>query len=174
VTPAEELVAVYDAEGVVVGSAPRRRMRAEGLWHAATGVLVRSLDGTRVFVHRRTGTKDVYPGLHDCLAGGVVAAGETPELCAEREVAEELGVRGARLVPLFRTRFVDPPVRYHASLFEVRTDGPLSLQPEEVAEGWWVDLDELRARVADPAWPMVPDGRAFTAEWFRRRDAGEL
>jgi hypothetical protein len=71
-------VARYDSSGAVVGAAPRSVMRAEGLWHAATLVLVRSGDGRCVYVHERTSTKDVYPGLRDCWAGGVVSAGETP------------------------------------------------------------------------------------------------
>ncbi len=71
----DELVAVYDADGNVVGAAPRSRVYAEGLWHASAGVLVRSVDGLRIYVHRRTTTKAVFAGMHDCLAGGVVDPG---------------------------------------------------------------------------------------------------
>ncbi|KAA2266507.1 NUDIX domain-containing protein [Solihabitans fulvus] len=170
----EELVAVYDAAGNPVGSASRARMRAEGLWHAATAVLVRSPDGRRVYVHLRTADKDVFPGMYDCWSGGVVAAGEEPWDCAEREVAEELGVRGVPLRHLFDARYDVDSVRYHAFVFEVTWDGPVTHQPEEVVSGAWMELTELRARLADPAWPLVPDGRLFVEEWFRRLDAGEL
>lgn len=71
----EELVAVYDADGNAVGAEPRSRVYAEGLWHASAGVLVRSMDGARLYVHRRTMTKAVFAGMHDCLAGGVVDPG---------------------------------------------------------------------------------------------------
>ncbi|GAA2807174.1 NUDIX domain-containing protein [Saccharopolyspora taberi] len=162
-----ELVALYDEAGRVVGSATRRRMRAEGLWHAAGEVLVLSPDRASVYVHRRTWTKDVFPGMHDCWAGGVVAAGEQPERTAEREVAEELGVT-ARPVPLFRTVHDLGSVRFHAFLHEVLWDGPIVHQPEEVAEGWWMPLAELRERLSDPRWPFVPDGRQFIEEWFAR------
>lgn len=167
-TSAQELVAIFDAQGNHTGHATRARMRAEGLWHASTGILVRSLDGRRIYVHRRTDTKDVYPGLYDCCAGGVLAAGEDPDTGAARELAEELGVRDVPLRPLFQTRFDEGYVRYHAYLYEVRTDGPFTHQPEEVAWGGWMDVDEVRYRVADPEWPMVPDGRAFIQEWFAR------
>nr|WP_284290871.1 hypothetical protein [Angustibacter aerolatus] len=78
------LVALYDpqvpadAEPRVVGSATRSRVRAENLPHAATAVLLRDGDGlgAGVYVHRRTDTKDVWPGRWDCFAGGVVGAGE--------------------------------------------------------------------------------------------------
>ncbi|MDA3629972.1 NUDIX domain-containing protein [Saccharopolyspora oryzae] len=164
----EEQVAVYDALGRVVGSASRSRMRAEGLWHAATAVLVLSPDGGSIYVHRRTDTKDVFPGLHDCTAGGVVAAGEDPDTAAERELAEELGVRGAPVRFLFRSTFESGSVRYHAFVYEARWDGPIVHQPEEVAEGWWMPVSELRERLDDDQFPFVPDGRQFTREWLAR------
>src|SRR3954469_6051643 len=56
---ADELIALYSPDGSAVGSTTRARMRAEGLWHAATAILVRSPDGRRVYVHRRSPDKDV-------------------------------------------------------------------------------------------------------------------
>jgi 8-oxo-dGTP pyrophosphatase MutT (NUDIX family) len=170
VTAAQELVAVFDDGGRPRPGAPRGRVRAEGLWHACASILVRSPDGRRVYVHRRTDTKDVYPGLYDCWAGGVLADGEEPDACAERELAEELGVHGAELTRSFVSRFVDPPIRYIAHVYETRTDGPFVHQPEEVAAGWWMDLDDLRARIDDPDWPVVPDGRALFHQWLAERE----
>ncbi|WP_104476733.1 NUDIX domain-containing protein [Actinokineospora auranticolor] len=146
-------------------------MRAEGLWHACASVLVLSGDGQRVYVHRRTESKDVYPGLHDCWAGGVVAADEPVEVCAQRELAEELGISGVPLTPLFTLpmELADPPVREHLWAYEARWDGPITHQESEVADGWWLTLTELRARLADPSWGFVPDGRLAVEEWFRRR-----
>jgi len=167
---ADEQVALYDPAGQVVGAVPRWRMRRDGLWHAASSVLVRSSDGESVYVHRRTGTKDVYPGMHDCWAGGVVAAGEDPGTAARRELAEELGVR-APVEFLFRTTYDRDSVRYHAFLHESRWDGPIRHQPEEVAEGRWMPLAELRERLHDPEWPFVPDGRQFLLEWLSWRDS---
>lgn len=159
---------MYDAAGRVVGSATRQRMRAEGLWHATSAVFVLSPDGENIYVHRRTDTKDVFPGLHDCTAGGVIAAGEDPDTAAERELAEELGVRGAPVQFLFRSTFEQGSVRYHAFVYEVRWDGPVVHQPEEVADGWWMPVAELRERLNDDQFPFVPDGRQFTLEWLAR------
>lgn len=164
----QEQVAVYDALGGVVGSATRATMRREGLWHAAASVLVRSTDELSVYVHRRTGTKDVHPGMHDCWAGGVVAAGETPDRTARRELAEELGVDATPRF-LFRTVHQRETVRFHAFLYETFWDGPIVHQPDEVAGGRWVSVTELRTRLDDPAWPFVPDGRQFLEEWLERR-----
>src|SRR6476619_3820478 len=92
----DEQVTVFDAQGRVVGEAPRSQVYAEGLWHGSAGVLVRSADGRRLYVHRRTTTKAVFAGMHDCLAGGVIDAGETPLQTATRELREELGITGHR------------------------------------------------------------------------------
>lgn len=167
----DELVALYDLGGAVVGAAARAEVRAEGLWHAAGVVLVRSGDGNSVYVHLRTPTKDVYPSTWDCWAGGVVAAGESPEDCARRELAEELGVHGVELRPLFTHVYDAGTIRCHNFAFEARWDGPFVHQPSEVVEGRWMTLGELRSWLDDPSSPFVPDGRLGALEWFRREAA---
>lgn len=166
----DEPVAVYDAEGRRVGAAPRGVVYERGLWHAATGVLVGSGDGERVVLHRRTADKLVFPDTWDCWAGGVVGPDETPVEAAVRELAEELGITGASLVPLPAARFDDGRVRYHAFTYETRWDGPLTPAPAEMTWAGWVGLDELRLRLADPArWPFAPDGREGIERWLARR-----
>ncbi|MEU7476116.1 NUDIX domain-containing protein [Lentzea sp. NPDC042327] len=167
------MITLYDEDANPVGEVSRARMRAENLWHGCVLIFVRSLDGSRVYVHRRTDTKDIFPGLYDCSAGGVIDAGEAPGPAAERELAEELGVSGVPLKELFRTRYVDDRTRYHAWVYEVSTDGPFTHQPEEVASGGWMDLGELRRRIDDPDWPLVPDARAISREWLRTLVPGE-
>jgi 8-oxo-dGTP pyrophosphatase MutT (NUDIX family) len=166
--PRAEPVAVYDAAGAVVGVARRDEVYARSLWHGVGGVLLRSVDGARVYVHRRTTTKLVMPGLHDCWAGGVIGPGEDPATTAARELAEELGVTGVPLAPLFTLVYDegDGGLRSHLHAYEARFDGPVRHQPEEIAAGWWMPLAELRARLRDPAWPFVPDGRMLVERWF--------
>ena len=169
----EEPVAVYDAAGSVVGVAPRGVVYRDGLWHGATGVLVRSTDGNRVYLHRRSPDKLIFPGVYDCWAGGVIGPGESPAVAAARELAEELGIDGVALMPHEPFAYEGDGLRYHVFTYEVRWDGPLHHQPEEIVWGAWVTLDELRARLAEPArWPFVPDGRMGIERWLAARDAG--
>lgn len=156
----DELVDLYDPDtGRVTGTATRERVRAQNLPHAGTAVLLTDAAG-RVFVHRRSDDKDVYPGLWDCWAGGVVAAGEPPLEAARRELAEELGVTDVPLTPLFTQWYRDEHVHYLAHAYRATWDGDPVLQDDEVAEGRWVGPDELRALAADEALPFVPDGLA--------------
>lgn len=163
----DELVALYDPDSAqprVTGTAPRSRVRAENLPHASTAVLLVDDDG-RVYVHRRTDTKDVYPGTWDAWAGGAVRAGEDPVEAAGRELTEELGVHDVVLEPLFTAWFRDERLHELAFAFVGHWHGPhrhgaVVHQPEEVAEGRWVTRDELRELLADPSRPFIPDGRA--------------
>ncbi|MFL6101493.1 MAG: NUDIX hydrolase [Actinomycetales bacterium] len=172
--PAEEEVALYDPtdpSGRAIGHAPRSRMRAENLPHAATSVAVRDRAG-RIYVHRRTDTKDLFPGAHDVWAGGVVAAGEDPGDAAVRELAEELGLTGMTLRPLFTEWYRDDRTTYLAHVFDTvydaQRDGPIRHQPSEVADGWWMELGALQQQLADPDWPFAPDGR-FCFELYVQR-----
>lgn len=155
-------MSIIDASGSVVGSAPRSVMRRDNLPHIVVAVLVRDPAG-RVYVHRRTDTKDVFPGMHDCFAAGCLQAGEEPAAAAAREVAEELGVRGEPLVPLFVMRYDDVATRHVCHAFTVTYAGPIVHQAAEVAWGGWMWPDELRDRLAERDWPFVPDGRALLA-----------
>ncbi|MGW0044696.1 NUDIX hydrolase [Rhodococcus sp. NPDC003348] len=163
--PRDEIVTVYDADGNETGTAPRSRVYAEGLWHASSGVLLRSLDGARIYVHRRSPDKAVFAGMHDCLAGGVVDPGETPAATAARELGEELGVRDIALSPLAQVSWDGvwngKPLRCHLFAFEGRWDGPVVHQPSEIVDGWWWTDAQLRAHLTDPSWPFVPDTRAL-------------
>jgi isopentenyldiphosphate isomerase len=167
----DEVVALYDEAGEVTGSAPRSVMRARNLRHAASSIVVRDPLG-RVYLHRRTTTKDVFPGLLDLAAGGVVLAGEDPAAGAVREVEEELGVTGVPLEALGVADYADEHTRYRAFRFVATWAGPIRWQPEEVSWGDWVTVEELVRRLDDEAGSMVPDSVAVWSEIVRSWHAG--
>jgi 8-oxo-dGTP pyrophosphatase MutT (NUDIX family) len=162
----DEQVALYDEEGRVAGSAPRSVMRTRNLRHAASSIVVRDPAG-RVYLHRRTTTKDVYPGLLDFAAGGVVLAGEDPDDGAVREVEEELGVHGVPLEKLGEADYADDATRYRAFRYTVTWDGPVRWQPEEVSWGEWVELAELVRILDDEPGTVVPDSIAVWGATLR-------
>ncbi len=159
---AEEQVALYGDDGRPTGeSVPRSQMRARNLRHAATLVVVRNSAG-EVYVHRRTDTKDVFPGRYDFAAGGVLQAGEDPYEAAVREAAEELGVTGVELEVIGEDDYADAHTSYHAFAYTCVHDGPITWQPEEVAWGEWVSVERLREMLA--TLEFVPDTVAVLGE----------
>jgi 8-oxo-dGTP pyrophosphatase MutT (NUDIX family) len=161
--PGDELVDVVDEANRVVDVVPRRTMRELRLLHRCTYVLVLNAAG-EVYVHRRTGSKDVYPGLLDVAAGGVNAAGEPYDECARREAEEELGV-SARPTFRFLHRYEGPGGGVWGAAYDVRWDGPVRWQPEEVVWGAFVpaaDVEDMAARE-----PFCPDGLEVFRRWRR-------
>ena len=156
----EEQVALVDASGEVTGSAPRSVVRRDNLPHVVVAVLVRDPAG-RIYVHRRSGDKDVFPDMHDCWVAGCMTSGEQPKAAAARELEEELGIRGAWLKPLGTQWYADEHTRQLGHAFTTTYDGPITHQESEIAWGGWLTVAELRDRLADPCWPFVPDGRAL-------------
>ena len=118
----DEVVALVDRSGDVVGSAQRSVVRRENLLHSATGVLVRDGEG-RIYVHRRSPDKDWAPGAHDAAAGGVLQVGEEPAASAVRELAEELGITGAELRPLGLSVYEDDTTRCVEHVYETTWTG---------------------------------------------------
>ena len=149
----EEVVIVVDDHNRPVAELPRHRVRGENLPHRATCIFVFDRRG-RVLVQRRTATKDLYPGFYDLAAGGVVAAGESYEQCAEREAEEELGIRGTALTPKFDFHYRDEHNRCFSRVFTCVHDGPFTLQPEEVES---VKFHTVEAIMGGGIAPVTPD-----------------
>jgi isopentenyldiphosphate isomerase len=153
---AHEMLDIVDEDDRVVGRAPRAEAYARRLRHRCAAVLTRDPDG-RIFVHRRTARKLVFPGMYDMFVGGVVGAGETYDEAALREAQEELGVRGLPApVHLFTFLYESPEHSWWASIYEVRCDEPVQPQAEEVAWHSFLTEEELARKI--PEWTWVPDG----------------
>lgn len=152
--PADELVDVIDDAGRTIATVTRREMRQRRLPHRCTYLLVFNSKG-ELFIHQRTATKDVYPSHWDVCVSGVLAAGESFDAGARRELKEELGVDGDPLF-LFDFRYSDPATIAHGAVYRVTHDGPFRLQPEEIVSGEFLPVDAVQERVQQR--PFCPDG----------------
>ena len=152
---ADEIVAIVDKDNHVIGAEPRALMRAKGLTHRATYILVFNLKGD-LFVQERTLTKDIYPGYFDVAAGGVVAEGESYDECAERELGEEMGIRSVPLKGLFDFYHTDGRNRVWGRVYECIYDGKIVLQKEEVKSGDFYSIKDILQRSDHEAF--TPDG----------------
>ena len=169
VLSSQEMVTVVDGKNRRVDEMPRHRVRSENLPHRATYIFVFDRRG-RVLVQRRTAIKDIYPSHYDLAAGGVVAAGESYEECAEREAAEELGIRDTPLEEKFDIYYEDARNRCFGRVFACVHDGPFTLQAEEVESVAFHSVDEI---AAGGVAPVTPDSLLAFNRLFGLGEAGD-
>ena len=154
---ADEILDIVDEHDRVVARYPRGEAYARGLRHRCVFIEARDAAG-RLFVHRRTATKLVFPSLYDMFVGGVVGAGESYDEAALREAEEELGVSGLPSPEfLFKFLYDDGAGQsWWSAVYEVRCDLPVNPQAEEVAWHDFLPEEEVERRLSE--WEWVPDG----------------
>jgi len=164
--PADEIVAIVDEQNAVIGAVPRREMRAKRLLHRSTYILVFNSQG-KLYVQKRTMTKDVFPGLFDPATGGVVLAGENYEESAQRELAEEMGIRDVPLTYLFDFYFEDERSRVWGRAFSCEYEGVIVPQKEEVEYVEMMTTDDILRRAATEQF--TPDGLLVVRRYLAER-----
>ena len=137
----EEMVDVIDENDNVIDTLPRKEVRSRNLLHRGAAIVIKNNKG-ELLVHKRTMSKDVFPGKYDMFVGGAVSAGENYEESAKREMEEEVGVT-ANLNFKFKHMSsckTNPGV---TSVFEATHDGPFKFQEEEIEEGFFVSKEKI-------------------------------
>ncbi|WP_415948816.1 NUDIX hydrolase [Streptomyces sp. KLOTTS4A1] len=153
---ADEIIDIVDAEDRVIGRSPRTEATRARLRHRCVFVQARDAEG-RIFVHRRTPTKAVFPSFYDTFVGGVVGAGESYDEAALREAEEELGVSGLpQPTPLFKFLYEGDGWSWWSTVYEVRCDLPVSPQESEIDWHGFVTEEELEPLLG--TWEWTPDG----------------
>ena len=92
----DELLAVTDEAGQVLGAIERAAVRPLGIATHAVHLVGQTADGA-VWVQQRALDKAVDPGLWDTTMGGLMSAGESVAETLERETWEEAGLRIGQL-----------------------------------------------------------------------------
>jgi 8-oxo-dGTP pyrophosphatase MutT (NUDIX family) len=164
--PQEEIVAIVDEKNNITGSALRSVMRAKGLPHRATYILVFNSKG-ELYVQKRTPLKDIYPGYYDVAAGGVVMAGESYEQSASRELKEEMGIRGVSLTHLFDFYHQDASNCVWGRAYSCVYDGEIILQEEEVESGGFYSLGSIFNSSRHGSY--TPDGLYVLQRYLKRK-----
>lgn len=139
-----ELLDIVNDADEVTGQASRAEVHRLKHRHRATHMLLSNSRG-EVFVQLRSYSKDNSPGLWDTSAAGHVDAGESYMACAVREVYEELGITIVEDQLEFLCRITpsaDNGFEF-VMAYCIQSDDPLTLQPDEIADGRWLSPASL-------------------------------
>ncbi len=143
----KEMIEVVNADGLVIGAAPRKRIHGNNQWlHRVVHVLVFD-SRNRLLLQKRSWNKQVAPGKWDTSVGGHVDCGETLMHAAMREMKEELGIAPESL------RFIYQYI--HSNEFEselvttyiCRHDGGFTHDPEEIDAVRFWKTDHIMAKL---------------------------
>jgi len=146
----EHLVELVDADGNAVGeSTVDEAHRQLGRLHRAFSVLL--LDGDRLLLQRRAGTKTRFPLRWANTCCGHPAPGMSLASAAAARLDEELGITGVTLKELgvYVYRADDPGTgrvehEYdHVLVGSVGPDLPLVPDPAEVSQTRWTPVDQV-------------------------------
>jgi isopentenyl-diphosphate Delta-isomerase len=168
----DELFDVVDAEDRVIRQERRSIVHAQGLTHRAVHIFVFNSRG-QLLVQRRSATKDEFPLTYTSSASGHVAAGETYEACAPRELQEEIGL-AAPLEWMVKLPASAETAHEHTVLFRAVSDAVPMPNEEEVASLTYFTLDELLAlSTTDPA-DFSPPFAALLSWYLGRARDGQV
>lgn len=164
----EELFDICDADDRVIGVAPRSEVHAKNWLHRAVHVFVFNPAG-ELLMHLRSATKDQYPSTFTSSASGHVSSGESYESSVERELWEELGLRGELE---FLAKFSAGPETCfeHTQLYRLVTDAVPTPDPEEIAAIEWLSLADVATRLEREPERFSPCYRTLLT-WYLARES---
>ena len=128
----DEIFDVVDAQDRVLRRATRAEVHEQGLIHRAVHILVFNKNRD-CLLQKRSMLKDRHPGVWDSSAAGHLDAGEDYESAARRELAEELGITDAPLIPLGTLPPGPDTGMEHVALYAARYDGRLHYPAAEIS-----------------------------------------
>jgi 8-oxo-dGTP pyrophosphatase MutT (NUDIX family) len=173
----DELCELLDADGTAVARFERGAFRTLGLQNRAVHVNGCLPDGS-LWIARRSAYKASSPNKLDNMAAGAIAAGETPQVCAIRELWEEAGVPGALAArTVFTGRSLHSLRRLRHGVHDeiiicAELDLPEDFVPDcqdgEVAAFLRMTPDELRAALA--AGEFSIESGLVVEDWLARRN----
>ncbi|MBN1696938.1 MAG: NUDIX domain-containing protein [Spirochaetales bacterium] len=145
----EEMLPLVDENGRFYGTATRARCHSNPrLLHPVVHLHVFDAEG-RIYLQRRALTKDLFPGYWDTSVGGHVAAGETIGEALAREGREELDIDTSRAVFLFTYIWRNENESEYVYSYKIICDGHILPPPEEVIEGRFFTVSELKANAGN-------------------------
>ena len=139
-----EIFDIVDREDKVIGRATRREVHGnKNLLHRSVGVAVIN-SNNKIFLQRRSITKDTDSLKWTISCSGHVAAGDTYEDTARRELSEELGIADRVLLNyLCKYIYESNTETEMVCLYKIIYNGSITVHTEEILEGKFFTRKEI-------------------------------
>ena len=143
----EEYLDIVSDDDKVIDSDLRSKCHGNPhLIHRAVHVLLFDSKG-RLLLQKRSMNKDIQPGKWDTSVGGHVESGEEYEIAVYRELAEELGIKEAKLDYLYSYKMRNEIESENIKSFCCIYDGSIYHNREEIDEIRFWNIDEIKSRI---------------------------
>lgn len=163
----DEMLAVVDENDEVIGSERRDVIHRDNLKHRAVHIFALNKKGD-IFLQKRSRLKDKCPGLWDSSAAGHVDAGEEYDVCAKRELEEELGLADHELREVGKLGAHANTGWEHVRLFATLASGVIRFPCVEIEYGEWFSMEQIDAWVEAVPEDFAP---GFLACWQLWKEA---
>jgi len=163
----EEIFDVVDDHDEVIDQEKRSVVHKNHLKHRAIHVFVFNAEG-KIFLQKRSLTKDCFPGKWDSSTSGHLDSGESYDACSVRELKEELGLEtNEQLEKRFKVDACEETGWEFVWLYQCQSEGPFELQASEIEMGDWFTKEEVRDWIRKSPEDFAP---SFILLWDKSQD----
>lgn len=161
----EELIDIINDKNQLINKTTTYKIIHQGgLWHRAAHVWLYNSRG-EILLQLRSKQKYVFPNMWDISAAGHISAGEEPLVSAQRELAEELGLKSPpenfQLFKIQKEQNADNNLKENefCYIYLLKYDDSikkLKLQKEEVAAIKFIAIEKFAAELKSNPQKYVP------------------
>ena len=163
----KETLDLVDEDDNIIGKIERSDCLKQAAIHRSVMIIVTNPKG-EYLIQKRSGKKQLYPGMYEIGIGETLKSGETYEEGALREINEEAGIDCILLEYLFHINFRSEHNNCNRRVYRCTYDGKMRLQKEEVETGKFVTIAEAKKMMAHGR--LSPSAIHVFTEYLRREE----